>query len=235
MGSFLTVKEAAARLNVHVATIRRWADDGSLASVRTPGGHRRFPVEAVERMVSGKTGESGHGGPQRDEAERGATERGAHLPAQRESHSIEVTSDSLSGHHDEPWMRRLTDAGREESRLLGKRLMGLLMQYMAFTGSEGEEVLEEARVIGRIYAKSIIVNGISLPQALKATMFFKDHILESAVMLPEAARQNPDANKRVFRRINEFLNAIQLVIAETYERVDSRHPSESPKTQQNSG
>ncbi len=202
MGTLLTIKQAAERLNVHTATVRRWADNGDIASVRTPGGHRRFPVEAVDRLVSGRTAVA-------------STEGVVPTPPQ----GIQVSSRDLKGHHDEPWMARMSENAKEESRLLGKRLMGLLMQYMAAENGDGEEVLEEGRVVGRIYAKSIIVNGITLQQALKATLFFKDHILESAVMLPDVARQNPEANKRVFRRINEFLNAIQLVIAETYERV----------------
>jgi len=202
MGALLTIKQAAERLNVHTATVRRWADNGDIPSVRTPGGHRRFPAEAVERLVSGRSPVASVGG------EEATTQ-----------HVIHVSSQDLTGHHNEPWMARMSENAKEESRLLGKRLMGLLMQFMAADNGEGEEVLEEGRVIGRIYAKSIIVNGISLQQALKATLFFKDHILESAVMLPDVARQNPEANKRVFRRINEFLNAIQLVIAETYERV----------------
>jgi len=34
--------QAAALLGVHVASIKRWADQGRLRCVRTPGGHRRF-------------------------------------------------------------------------------------------------------------------------------------------------------------------------------------------------
>jgi len=72
-------------------------------------------------------------------------------------------------------------------------------------------------VIGRIYAKSIIQSGLSLSEALKATMFFRDHIVESAVVLPETANRRPESNQRMFRRLNSFLNEIQLVITEAYE------------------
>lgn len=40
--NMLSSTEAAALLGVHVASIKRWADQGRLRCVRTPGGHRRF-------------------------------------------------------------------------------------------------------------------------------------------------------------------------------------------------
>jgi len=208
---YLTLKQTAERLNVHTATVRRWADQGTIASVRTPGGHRRFPESDVERLATGAAGKSSGTGMAREDL--------------RES-ALSVTREGLEAHHEQGWRTLMNEESREESRLLGRRLMGLLMQYIAAEDGDGDEVLEEARVIGRIYSKSVMLTGITLPQALKATMFFRDHILESAVMLPDTAHLRPQANKKVFRRINEFLNAIQLVGAETYGQSDFSLPVE---------
>ena len=202
---YLTLKQAAERLSVHTATVRRWANQGTIASIRTPGGHRRFPELDVERLAAGAGSKS---------SGTGVMSQGLREAA------LSVTRQELEAHRDESWISLMDEESREESRLLGRRLMGLLMQFIAADDGQGKEILEEARVIGRIYSKSIMLSGITLPQALKATMFFRDHILESAVMLPNAARLRPEANKKVFRRINEFLNAIQLVVAETYGHVE---------------
>ncbi|RMF60532.1 MAG: DNA-binding protein, partial [Bacteroidetes bacterium] len=51
-----------------------------------------------------------------------------------------------------------------------------------------------------------------------ATMFFRDQIVESAIMLPETTRGRTTTNRRLLRRINTFLNTIQLAITEAYER-----------------
>jgi hypothetical protein len=37
------------------------------------------------------------------------------------------------------------------------------------------------------------------------------------VVLPETVRSRPEANKRLLRRVNTFLNAILLGVTESYE------------------
>jgi len=39
---WMSLGEAARLLGVHPATLRRWADEGVIRCLRTPGGHRRF-------------------------------------------------------------------------------------------------------------------------------------------------------------------------------------------------
>ncbi|MFB4318128.1 recombinase family protein [Actinomadura sp. 21ATH] len=44
-------KEAAALLGVSPKTLDRWEQAGRLTAVRTAGGHRRYPVEDVHRLM----------------------------------------------------------------------------------------------------------------------------------------------------------------------------------------
>ena len=48
----LSISAAAARLGVHQNTLRRWANEGIVKSVRPPkpGGHRRFTVAEIDRL-----------------------------------------------------------------------------------------------------------------------------------------------------------------------------------------
>jgi excisionase family DNA binding protein len=48
----VTLGQAAASLEVSASTLRRWADDGRIRVVRTPGGHRRFPVSELRRLAA---------------------------------------------------------------------------------------------------------------------------------------------------------------------------------------
>lgn len=47
----LRLDEAAALLEVHVETVRRWVDECKLSSVRTPGGHRRVYTESIKKYL----------------------------------------------------------------------------------------------------------------------------------------------------------------------------------------
>jgi len=62
---YLTPSQAAERLMVSPVTLRHWALAGKLAYTTTPGGHRRFALDEVERFAAEfsagtpATGESG--------------------------------------------------------------------------------------------------------------------------------------------------------------------------------
>lgn len=47
----LTLGEAAEALGMSASTLRRWADAGRIRSIRTSGGHRRFPMREVQRLA----------------------------------------------------------------------------------------------------------------------------------------------------------------------------------------
>ena len=49
--ALLTSAEAALALHVSVSSIKRWTDDGALASVRTVGGHRRYTAAALHAFA----------------------------------------------------------------------------------------------------------------------------------------------------------------------------------------
>lgn len=52
-GPELRLSEAAAYLYVHPDTLRRWADQGKVRCVRTPGGERRFAIADLEAAYAG--------------------------------------------------------------------------------------------------------------------------------------------------------------------------------------
>lgn len=49
--SSLTPRQAAAHCEVSAPTLRRWIADGSLAAVRTPGGHHRIALGEFQRFL----------------------------------------------------------------------------------------------------------------------------------------------------------------------------------------
>lgn len=196
-----SLKEAADLLGVHPGTLRRWSESGKIATVRTAGGHRRFAAGEVQRL-------------RKVQPAPVAEQIGQQIREQ----ALSSTREDI-GHVQASWNQDLAEKDREEKRLLGRRLMGLMVQYVGAEEGDEDHIMEEARVISRIYAKGVVMSGIPLQEALKAVNFFRDHILESAIVLPEAARRRPEANQRMFRKLNGFLNEVQIVIANCYEQV----------------
>lgn len=57
-GEYLRTAEVADLLHVSSKTISRWAREGKLPSVRTLGGHRRFPEQPIRDVATRLSGEA---------------------------------------------------------------------------------------------------------------------------------------------------------------------------------
>ena len=51
--AFLSRGEVSRLFGVSVSTVTRWARQGLLKTLRTPGGHYRFPAEETRRAAGG--------------------------------------------------------------------------------------------------------------------------------------------------------------------------------------
>ncbi|MCL6510919.1 MAG: helix-turn-helix domain-containing protein [Anaerolineae bacterium] len=203
----MSIKEAAAYLNVHPATLRRWSDADEIPYLLTPGGHRRFALSDLQRFA---------------EAHRArAAQRADELPEAWAARAMLRARQDMPTPDAAGWLARLDEQTRERHRALGRRLMGLTLQYVS--AEDGAHLLEEARSLGADYGKLSQAAGVSLSDALQAALFFRDKLLEATLELSETAPVRPSDSSRLVRRLNALLNAVQLAIAEVYEgRTESR-------------
>lgn len=51
MDRLLTLKETGKLLNVSKQTLQRWDNSGKLIAVRTEGGHRRYKLSDIEKII----------------------------------------------------------------------------------------------------------------------------------------------------------------------------------------
>lgn len=196
---WLSLSQAAEMLNIHPTTMRRWADDGEIAVMLTPGGHRRFALSDIEQFAEDRHGIRRPAGIEQVWAEKALT----------------VTRKEIVAHQDDQWLARLDEESRAQNRTMGRQLMALTLQYIS--NGEDEKLLEEARRMGSKYGRYCQSINMPLTDALQAAIFFRDMMVETALQLPENVRIKPEANLRLLRRINTLLNSIHLAIAETYE------------------
>jgi excisionase family DNA binding protein len=199
-GEWLSLVQAARQLQVHPTTLRRWADHGDITVMVTPGGHRRFAASELQRFAHER---------QQLRLARGLEQIWA-------DKALSQTRQGITDQRAEPWLAAFDEEDRQRKRELGRRLMGIMLQYVALTEG-GDELLLEAQRIGQVHAAQARGMGLPLVAALQAMLFFRDNMIEAALQMPETTRVRPEANLRLMRRINTLLNAVQLAIAAAYE------------------
>lgn len=59
----LIPEEVATLFRVEPKTVTRWAASGRIRSIRTPGGHRRFRMSAVQALLADETTEAENSAP----------------------------------------------------------------------------------------------------------------------------------------------------------------------------
>lgn len=199
-GKWLTLGEAAEALSVHPSTLRRWANNGDIPVMVTPGGHRRFAATDIARFAQ----------------EHSASRPANGVAGLWATQAIAQARQNVASQSDEAWMVQMDSDARSRNRAMGQQLMGLTLQYLASDENEAD-ILAEARKVGWAYAAMAIEQGLSLSATLEASIFFRDSLIETALQLPETANIRPEANVRLMRRVNKLLNTVHLAVAEVYE------------------
>jgi hypothetical protein len=167
----------------------------------TPGGHRRFSQEDLGGFLEQRHYLAGE----------------AELEKLWAETALSQARKEIVCHKEQSWLAVYDDRDKERKRLLGRRLIGLMLQYVS-ADDKREDILEEASEIGQEHADHAIRLGLPLREALMAAMFFRDAAIEAAIHLPKTAKVEAGANLRLFRRLSQLLNRVQLAIAESYDR-----------------
>jgi molybdopterin-binding protein len=89
------IGRAAEMLGVTVDTVRRWADDGRLSTVRSPGGQRLIPLTDVTRLMA----ERRHGTTDRPIVAQSARNRFAGVVTRIEKDGVAAVVEILAGPH----------------------------------------------------------------------------------------------------------------------------------------
>jgi excisionase family DNA binding protein len=71
-GQLLRTSDVATLFQVSERTVSEWAKRGQIPSVRTPGGHRRYPADGIRNLL--QAGREG-GGDRTEQSDRGASPR----------------------------------------------------------------------------------------------------------------------------------------------------------------
>lgn len=166
---WLSLSEAADMLGMHPATVRLWADRNELPARRTSGGHRRFRRADIEARL--------------------------HQDAERKSHpAAQLLVQSVLGRvrfaftdgtlNTLSWYQHFDDSAREAYRLLGRRVLELLLRALT-DGTSPEELHSEAVRLGIEYGSITRNSHVPVADAVRAFLYFRSLVDESLLQLAE--------------------------------------------------
>jgi excisionase family DNA binding protein len=201
-GEWQSLAEASSLLGVHPATLRRWADAGSVPCFRTPGGHRRFRAADLSAWMEAKQQAS----------------LIPHSEALIQS-AVGFTRQQMALQHvsGESWYAAFADEeDRQQMRDTGRRLFGLAIQFMSRT-RDHEPVLQEGQRIGEFYGQQSARHGVSLVNMVRALFFFRESLLRAA-RPGQASPGHYDAEDvRIHRQLRHFLDEVMYACLDGYE------------------
>ncbi len=165
---WLSLGQASRLLGVSQGTLRRWADDGRLRVFTTPGGHRRFSREAIERLLPADRDQRPHLGLS------GLT------PARLASAYRRSASTPAEG----SWGAVLSEDDRVAFRELGRRLAHALVEHLdAIEPAARTTHLAEATSLSADYGRLGAAAGLSLGDVVEGFLAFRRPFLAEAVVV----------------------------------------------------
>jgi len=194
-------------LGVDESTLRRWADAGQIRAFRTPGGHRRFAEADVQAILSGQA--------YKPHARPGDLGTLALARIRRQLQRGPV--------HDAPWHVGPGEQERERMRVLGRRLVTFVSDYLSGRGRRGAR--GEAREIGHEYGRELAQAGLSLQQTLEAFTFFRRSLDQATRQVAQKTGLSPEETLTHHEQIMGLADEVLLGIAESFEEA---HNAASP-------
>lgn len=196
----LGLSEAAALAGVSSSTLRRWADEGRIASYRTAGGHRRFRVTDLHAALLPAP----------------ATAAGAEVFGSLAASRIRRQLAAPRARELE-WFAGLDEPARDRLRLLGRHLVTTIEEYLA-RRRQRAAVLAEARQFGLLYGRELAAARFTVRQAIEAFTYFRRSLEESARRHAAQQQLSPAETDDLRDQLDALNDRVLLGIAEAYDR-----------------
>jgi hypothetical protein len=176
-------------------------------SFRTPGGHRRFSEEDLRSLVAGQT-----------PATKEPYTTISNLALSRIRRKLQRGSENSA-----PWYSHLDEKTRERFRPLGRRLVGLVSEYLD-RGSNRTRLAEEVQEIGHEYGRELARDGLSMRDFLEAFTFFRKSLDDTAMEVSQRSELPAEEAVEVWELLSNLADQVLLAIAEAYEEAGQRAP-----------
>lgn len=199
LSDWLSLSDVAEMLGVHPSTVRAWSDQGVLPVYRTQGGHRRYMQNEINLWMQ-------------TSREKKEVEPERALRDVLKRIRFKIGENQLE---PEKWYQKLDDDARKKYRMSGKNLMQSLASYLS---AEDEDASAEARSLGYEYASRGRRYGLSLIDATRAFLFFRNALLEAMIAVYLDARvSDTESWGQMLTSLHAFTDQTMISLMETYE------------------
>ncbi len=192
---WLTLGEASRILGVDPDTLRRWADNGKVDVLKTPGGHRRFLRESIEDMLP--------------RPRRRLTAIGEPPDRIAAEFRRRVRTDLA----EQDWPSRFDEASLRWFRERGMRMSELLLGHLDSPRRPGRDgPLAQAASLGREYGVEARRQALSLGEATQAFLFFRARFLAEIANVARRRTLAADQAAVLFDEADRALDAVILAL-----------------------
>ncbi len=190
--------QACRVLGVDESTLRRWSDNDSVRTFRTPGGHRRFAETDLQDLLAGR-------------AQEGLR---AH-----ELGDLAITRIRRQLHRrparDASWNTTVDEASRKRLRPLGRRLAALATEYLA-RRTRRAGLLDDAQGLGQEYGRELAASGLPLAQAVEAFLFFRRTMDEATREASQLYGLSPEETLAAYQQVTTLVDRTLVGLTEVY-------------------
>jgi excisionase family DNA binding protein len=193
--AWLTLGEASRMLGVDPDTLRRWADNGKVEVLKTPGGHRRFLRVSIEAMLPR---------PRRSLSTIGEAPDRVAAEFRKRVRSDLATQD---------WTRHFDETSLRWFRERGMRMSDLLIGHLDAGRRPGHQAqVDQAAALGREYGVEAKRQGLSLGEATQAFLFFRARFLAEIANVARRRSLEPKPAAVLFAEADRALDAVILAL-----------------------
>jgi hypothetical protein len=114
------------------------------------------------------------------------------------------------------WHSLLPEEQRTKLRLLGRRLLDLVSDYLT-RPRRRSELLEEAKAIGEDYGVRAASYKMPLDDALEAFLFFRNSLDSISTDVTQGQDLNPRQVMEIWRQLNTFMDQVLLATIRAYQ------------------
>jgi len=226
---WLDLSEAARILGVHFTTLRRWADQGKVPCIRTPGGRRRFSRVDLDNALAGMQ----RSAPRGFTAENSVPLAGTAVTLPYSTPPVDAvhTHAHHLAKHPGSWLSHINEEQRQYFRFTGQRLLGLLLQYNSRL-EDGEAFLDEARRLAQGYGQICSTAGMTITETVQAFLTFQRSILETIHATRSLSGTVDPDSIRLYQRTTHYFDTLLLATVESFNQANPHNGSRSEEEHQ---